>query len=58
MRLFARKKGLTLSDHGLYPAIRKKQEKLWTGQNIPCLTEEEVFKVLGLEYRPPNEREV
>ena len=58
MRLFARKKGLTLSDHGLYPSIRNKQEKVWTGQNIPCFTEEEVFTVLGLTYRPPTEREV
>lgn len=58
MRLFARKKGMTLSDHGLCPSIRNKQEKVWTGQNIPCFTEEEVFNVLGLTYRPPSEREV
>jgi len=58
MRLFARKKGLTLSDHGLHPSVRKKQEKLWVGQNIPCYTEEEVFKALGIQYRPPTEREV
>jgi len=48
MRLYARKKGLTLSDHGLYPTIRKNAEKLWTGQNIPCYDEAEVFKVMGL----------
>lgn len=58
MRLFARKKGYTLSDHGLYPAYRNKQEKVWKGENIPCYSEEDVFKALGLQYRAPNEREV
>lgn len=58
MRLFANRKGLSLSDHGLVPAFRRKGEKLWSGQNIPCYSEEEVFKVLGLQYRAPNEREV
>lgn len=28
------------------------------GEVIACKTEEEVFKVLGLEYRKPEEREI
>jgi DNA polymerase lambda len=58
MRLFARKKGFSLSDRGLFPAFRVKNQKVWEGQNIPCYTEEEVFKVLGLEFRTPEERDV
>mmetsp|Transcript_7119 Transcript_7119/g.6393 ORF Transcript_7119/g.6393 Transcript_7119/m.6393 type:complete len:174 (+) Transcript_7119:1436-1957(+) len=57
MRLFAKRKGMNLEDHGLYPAIRTRGEKIRL-QNIPCYTEEEVFKVLGLAYKPPNERNV
>lgn len=58
MRLFARKKGYTLSDHGLHPAFRFKNQKIWEGENIPCYTEEDVFKVLGLDYKKPDERNV
>ena len=58
MRLWARKLGYTLSDHGLYPALRHKNEKVWTGQNISCYTEEEVFKVLQLDYKQPFERDI
>lgn len=58
MRLFARHKGYTLTDHGIYPAIRSKNEKVWQGDNIPCYTERDVFKVLGLEYKEPYERNV
>ena len=58
MRLFARKKGFSLSDHGLYPVARVKNEKIWSGNNIPCYTEEDVFNVLGLPYKKPSERDV
>lgn len=57
MRLFAKRKGMNLEDHGLYPALRTKEEKVRL-QNIPCFTEEDVFRVLGLEYKAPNERDV
>jgi DNA polymerase lambda len=44
MRLYAGKKGFTLSDHGLFPVLRAlKNQKVWKGDLIPCLTEEEVF---------------
>lgn len=56
MRLFARKKGYTLSDHGLHPAFRFKNHKVWEGENVPCYREEDVFKILGLYYRKPEER--
>ena len=46
MRLVARKKGLKLSQHGLFKG--KKQ--------IPVTTERQVFKLLSLKYMKPNER--
>jgi len=46
MRLWARKKGYSLSDHSLVPVLRIKNEKVSSGQNIPCYTEEDVFKAL------------
>ncbi|KRX08433.1 DNA polymerase lambda, fingers domain [Pseudocohnilembus persalinus] len=58
MRLFARKKGYTLSDHGMSIAKRVKNEKIWQGDNIACFTEEDVFKVLNLPYKKPEERNV
>lgn len=58
MRLFAKKKGYILSDHGLHSAFIMKNKKVWEGENIPCYTEEDVFRVLGLDYRKPEERSV
>ncbi len=58
MRLFARKKGYHLSDHELNQAIRNKNGRIWTGNNIPCYTEEDVFKVLGVKYKKPEERDI
>lgn len=59
MRLFARKKGYSLSDHGLYPVQRlSKSTKVAAGLAIMCYTEEQVFKALNLEYKPPNMRSV
>jgi DNA polymerase lambda len=55
MRLFAQKKGYTLSDHGLYPTLRTvRNQKVWQGELVPCYTEEEVFKILGLTYKRPD----
>eukprot|EP00743_Colponemidia_sp_Colp-15_P010499 GILK01011569.1.p1 GENE.GILK01011569.1~~GILK01011569.1.p1 ORF type:complete len:1020 (-),score=203.03 GILK01011569.1:102-3161(-) len=56
MRLFAKKKGLSLSDHNLLQAVRVNKEKIWEGMPIPCRTEEDIFAALGLEYVPPEER--
>ena len=57
MRLFADKKGFTLSDHGMVPNSKASTTsglKLSSkGIGIPCQTEEEVFKFLGLPYKTP-----
>lgn len=58
MRLFANKKGYSLSDHGLIPATRIKNEKVWEGLSIPCYREEDVFNALGLDYKKPEERDL
>eukprot|EP00347_Sterkiella_histriomuscorum_P009814 403339784 len=52
MRTQALKQGYTLSDHGMHKIGQK------NGKSIPALTEEEVFKALGLEYKAPNERDI
>jgi DNA polymerase lambda len=41
MRLFAEKKGFTLSDHGLAPVAKSaSKQKVGKGIGIPCLTEQ------------------
>lgn len=57
MRLFAKKKGYILSDHGLYPAQGIKNEK-GEGTSIPCYREEDVFNFLGFDYKKPEERDL
>ena len=56
MRFFAKKKGYTLSDTLIAPAIRVNNDKVFTGKAIPCTTEKEIFDVLGLTYIPPTQR--
>ena len=53
MRLFADKKGFTLSDHGLKPVVKAgaSKTKISKGIGIACLTEEQVFKALGLPFK-------
>lgn len=59
MRLYAQKKGYSLSDHGLYPTLRStRNKKVWQGEVIPCYCEEDVFKILGLSYKKPENRSV
>lgn len=59
MRLFARKKGYSLSDHGLVPVERGGGNGvLWKGGVVSVGNEEEIFGVLGLEYKEPWERNV
>jgi len=53
MRNVALAKGMTLSEHGLYWYNLEKKEK---GDRIKVGSEEEVFRVLGLEYLPPTQR--
>ncbi|XP_066277640.1 DNA polymerase lambda-like isoform X2 [Branchiostoma lanceolatum] len=52
------RKGMSLSEHSLNTGvIRKGKEKIFGGTPLPCHTEEDVFKHLGLDYRPPHERD-
>ena len=55
MRELAKKKGYTLSDYGMFPiGENHSNEKL----RIPVYTEEEVFNLLGLEWKNPTERDL
>ncbi|CDW73148.1 helix-hairpin-helix motif family protein [Stylonychia lemnae] len=58
MRLFAQKKGYSLSDQGLQPVLRVKGQKVAEFNSIPCETEEDVFKALNLDYKAPHERDI
>jgi len=49
MRSHARKYGLRLNEKGLF--------NIQTGQSYPASTEEEIFKMLGLVYLTPQERD-
>jgi DNA polymerase/3'-5' exonuclease PolX len=58
MRLFASKVGYNLSDLGLYKVNGFRKNKVPTGTSIVCANEEEIFKVLGLDYKTPSERDI
>ncbi len=53
LRELAIKKGYTLNEYGLFRGTKEKKGKLVAGK-----TEEEIYKVLGLEYIPPEMREM
>ncbi|XP_042212376.1 DNA polymerase lambda-like [Homarus americanus] len=58
MRLLAIKMGMSLSEHGLRAGIvRQGREKLTDGHLLETPTEQSIFEHLGLEYRPPHERD-
>lgn len=52
MRKFALKKGYTINEYGIYK-LNENREK---GPLVPVKTEEDIFKVLGLEYIEPKDR--
>ncbi|CAJ1362745.1 unnamed protein product [Effrenium voratum] len=65
MRLFARRAGFSLSDHGICQANHARGngrgQRLWTGPPIDqhrFITEKDIFDFLGLAYREPWQREV
>lgn len=59
MRLFAKKKGFSLSDLGLLPATRVGKVRAHVGtKSVRASTEADVFSALGLRYVPPDRREV
>jgi DNA polymerase lambda len=56
MRMVASERGLILGDHG----VRRQERnvgKPWRNSKLPpCFTEKDVFQLLEMEYRPPNQR--
>ena len=58
MRHLAGKMGMSLSEHSLNKHVqRHKSEKINTGVRIATASEEDVFKLLNLKYRAPEERD-
>jgi DNA polymerase/3'-5' exonuclease PolX len=68
MRLWSSKaRGMTLNDHGLFPngtdfangkeSVDKLKGACRSNGSLPAATEEDIFELLGLEYRAPSERD-
>ncbi|KAH3742644.1 DNA polymerase lambda [Pelomyxa schiedti] len=57
MRLFARKKGYSLSEHSLVKRWGAPRNG-FKGDPIPVSTEYEIFQLLGLQYKTPEERDI
>ncbi|KAJ3221910.1 hypothetical protein HK099_002978 [Clydaea vesicula] len=59
MRLLARRKGMSLSQHGLfYGVVRVKNEKVNKGTLIASRREIDIFNALGVPFVLPEERNV
>ena len=58
LRLYSRKLGYSLSDHGLVSVKRLKNEKLDSGVEIKCESEQDIFKALGIDYISPEDRDI
>ena len=58
MRTHAERRGLKLSEKGLFRILSKQQGQppVCSQQSIPASSEEEIFAALGLRYQPPHER--
>jgi hypothetical protein len=59
MRRVALSKNYTLSEYGIFeykknPETKKKEK----GKQLPTITEEDVFNILGMEYKTPKERDI
>uniref|UniRef100_A0A5F9CEU8 DNA polymerase n=1 Tax=Oryctolagus cuniculus TaxID=9986 RepID=A0A5F9CEU8_RABIT len=59
MRALAKTKGMSLSEHTLSMAVVRNSRgcKVAPGQALPTPTEKDVFRLLGLPYREPAERD-
>ncbi|XP_050000777.1 DNA polymerase lambda isoform X4 [Alexandromys fortis] len=59
MRALAKTKGMSLSEHALSAAVVRNSQgvKVGPGRVLPTPTERDVFKLLGLPYREPAERD-
>ncbi|XP_032737810.1 DNA polymerase lambda isoform X2 [Lontra canadensis] len=59
MRALAKTKGMSLSEHALSTSVVRDTHglKLGPGRVLPTPTEKDVFRLLGLPYREPAERD-
>nr|XP_020026834.1 DNA polymerase lambda isoform X2 [Castor canadensis] len=59
MRALAKTKGMSLTEHALSAAVVRNTQgfKVGHGQVLPTPTEKDVFRILGLPYREPAERD-
>ncbi|XP_055208755.2 DNA polymerase lambda isoform X2 [Gorilla gorilla gorilla] len=59
MRALAKTKGMSLSEHALSTAVVRNTHgcKVGSGRVLPTPTEKDVFRLLGLPYREPAERD-
>ncbi|XP_068954875.1 DNA polymerase lambda isoform X1 [Petaurus breviceps papuanus] len=59
MRALAKTKGMSLSEHALSTAVVRDGHgtKVGPGRALPTPTEKDVFRLLGLPYREPSERD-
>ncbi|XP_052568301.1 DNA polymerase lambda isoform X4 [Peromyscus californicus insignis] len=59
MRALAKTKGMSLSEHALSAAVVRNSQgvKVGPGRVLPTPTEKDVFRLLGLPYREPAERD-
>ncbi|XP_014693131.1 DNA polymerase lambda [Equus asinus] len=59
MRALAKTKGMSLSEHALSTAVVRNTQglKVASGRVLPTPTEKDVFRLLGLPYREPAERD-
>jgi len=59
IRMIALNNNLSLSDHGLSRVEKsEKGKQTMIPENIPCYTEYEVFDVIGIKYKSPEERDI
>lgn len=67
MRSAALKRGLTLSEYGLFKLVKDPKTKRWArgksggytkGEQLPTPIEEDVFRILEMDYKTPQERDI
>ena len=61
IRLLASKKGMRLNQHGLFKAVPKgprgpRGEKMTSGELVEGRRERKIFEILGVKWRPPEDR--
>jgi hypothetical protein len=56
MRFYANRCQWTLSDKGLCPCIRVNGDRVFRGRSVLAMSEQDVFKALGLKYVAPDQR--